>query len=181
MATSEFTTGNRNCVAACFHRNRSYRYCRMQLSGNCIVVDHGYGLQTIYGHLSQTAVHEGDMVKRGQVMDTSGQTGMAGGDHIHFAMPFDGIQIDPKVWWDSHWIRITLRSGWTCRGSATEVGSPPKSTTVPTASTHNFQCLCFISRTWVWKPAVSHPSHPRKFSSLTRSLVSRNSRSGLGV
>src|SRR5260370_39540998 len=62
MATSEFTTGNRNCVAACFHRNRSYRYCRMQLSGNCIGVDHGYGLQMIYGHLSQIAVHEGDMV-----------------------------------------------------------------------------------------------------------------------
>jgi peptidase M23-like protein len=55
------------------------------LSGNCIVVDHGYGLQTIYGHLSQIAVHEGNMVERGQVMGTSGQTGMAGGDHIHFA------------------------------------------------------------------------------------------------
>jgi murein DD-endopeptidase MepM/ murein hydrolase activator NlpD len=73
--------------------------------GNCIVVDHGYGLQTIYGHLSQIAVHEGDMVKRGQVMGTSGQTGMAGGDHIHFAMQLDGVQIDPKEWWDSHWIK----------------------------------------------------------------------------
>lgn len=73
--------------------------------GNCIVVDHGYGLQTIYGHLSQIGVHEGDMVKRGQVMGTSGQTGMAGGDHIHFAMQLDGVQIDPKEWWDSHWIK----------------------------------------------------------------------------
>ena len=73
--------------------------------GNCIVVDHGYGLQTIYGHLSQIDVHEGDMVKRGQVMGTSGQTGMAGGDHIHFAMQLDGVQIDPKEWWDSHWIK----------------------------------------------------------------------------
>jgi murein DD-endopeptidase MepM/ murein hydrolase activator NlpD len=73
--------------------------------GNCIVVDHGYGLQTIYGHLSQIAVHEGDLVKRGQVMGTSGQTGMAGGDHIHFAMQLEGIQIDPKEWWDSHWIK----------------------------------------------------------------------------
>ncbi len=73
--------------------------------GNCIVVDHGYGLQTIYGHLSQINVHEGDMVKRGQVMGTSGQTGMAGGDHIHFAMQLDGVQIDPKEWWDSHWIK----------------------------------------------------------------------------
>ena len=73
--------------------------------GNCIVVDHGYGLQTIYGHLSQINVHQGDMVKRGQVMGLSGQTGMAGGDHIHFAMQLDGIQIDPKEWWDRHWIQ----------------------------------------------------------------------------
>jgi len=73
--------------------------------GNCIVVDHGYGLQTIYGHLSRIDVHEGDMVKQGQVMGLSGMTGMAGGDHIHFAMQLDGVQIDPKEWWDPHWIK----------------------------------------------------------------------------
>ncbi len=72
--------------------------------GNCIVVDHGYGLQSIYGHLSRIDVHVGDAVKRGQVMGLSGMTGMAGGDHIHFAMQLDGIQIDPKEWWDAHWI-----------------------------------------------------------------------------
>jgi murein DD-endopeptidase MepM/ murein hydrolase activator NlpD len=73
--------------------------------GNCIVVDHGYGLQTIYGHMSEIAVHEGDRVKRGQIMGKSGMTGMAGGDHIHFSMQLDGVQIDPKEWWDSHWIK----------------------------------------------------------------------------
>lgn len=73
--------------------------------GNCIVVDHGYGLQTIYGHLSEIDVHEGDIVKRGQVMGKSGMTGMAGGDHIHFSMQLEGIQIDPKEWWDAHWIK----------------------------------------------------------------------------
>ncbi len=73
--------------------------------GNCIVVDHGYGLQTIYGHLSRIDVHVDDMVKQGQVMGLSGQTGMAGGDHIHFAMQLDGVQIDPKEWWDPHWIK----------------------------------------------------------------------------
>jgi murein DD-endopeptidase MepM/ murein hydrolase activator NlpD len=73
--------------------------------GNCIVLDHGYGLQTIYGHLSEIAVHEGDMVKRAQIMGKSGQTGMAGGDHIHFSMQLEGIQIDPKEWWDAHWIK----------------------------------------------------------------------------
>jgi hypothetical protein len=82
--------------------------------GNCIVIDHGYGLQSIYGHLSQIAVHEGDTVKRGQSMGKSGTTGMAGGDHIHFSMQLEGIQIDPKEWWDAHWIqdhiakRVTL-------------------------------------------------------------------------
>ncbi len=73
--------------------------------GNCIVVDHGYGLQSIYGHLSRIDVHEGNMVKQGQVMGLSGQTGMAGGDHIHFAMQLDGVQIDPREWWDPHWIK----------------------------------------------------------------------------
>ncbi len=73
--------------------------------GNCIVVDHGYGLQTIYGHLSQINVKEGDTVTRGQVMGLSGMTGMAGGDHIHFTMQLDGVQIDPKNWWDPHWIQ----------------------------------------------------------------------------
>ncbi len=73
--------------------------------GNCIVVDHGYGLQTIYGHLSQIDVHVGDTVKRLQVMGLSGMTGMAGGDHVHFAMQLDGVQIDPKEWWDPHWIK----------------------------------------------------------------------------
>ncbi len=73
--------------------------------GNCVVVDHGYGLQTIYGHMSRIDVHVGDMVKRTQAMGLSGMTGMAGGDHVHFAMQLDGVQIDPKEWWDAHWIK----------------------------------------------------------------------------
>lgn len=85
--------------------------------GNCIVVDHGYGLQTIYGHLSRIDVHPGDSVKRGQVMGLSGTTGMAGGDHIHFAMQLDGVQIDAKEWWDPHWIQ----------DHATRRLAPPKS------------------------------------------------------
>jgi murein DD-endopeptidase MepM/ murein hydrolase activator NlpD len=87
--------------------------------GNCIVVDHGYGLQSIYGHLSEIDVHEGDVVKRGQVMGKSGMTGMAAGDHIHFSMQLDGVQIDPKEWWDAHWIKdhIAKRLDLTAAGS----------------------------------------------------------------
>ncbi len=85
--------------------------------GNCIVVDHGYGLQTIYGHLSHIDVHEGDEVKRGQVMGQSGMTGMAGGDHIHFAMQLDGLQIEPKSGGIRTGFRTISPGAWNCRGS----------------------------------------------------------------
>jgi murein DD-endopeptidase MepM/ murein hydrolase activator NlpD len=73
--------------------------------GNCIVVDHGYGLQSIYGHLSSIAVREGDMVKRGQEMGKSGSTGLAGGDHLHYSMQVEGVEVNPVEWWDAHWIK----------------------------------------------------------------------------
>ncbi|HTW64209.1 MAG TPA: M23 family metallopeptidase [Bryobacteraceae bacterium] len=73
--------------------------------GNCIVVDHGYGLQSIYGHLSSIAVKEGDMVKRGQEMGKSGSTGLAGGDHLHYSMQVQGVEVNPVEWWDAHWIK----------------------------------------------------------------------------
>jgi murein DD-endopeptidase MepM/ murein hydrolase activator NlpD len=91
--------------------------------GNCIVVDHGYGLQSIYGHLSEIAVREGDTVKRGQVMGKSGQTGLAGGDHIHFSMQLDGVQIDPKEWWDAHWIKDHIAKRVDLAGAAPGSGS----------------------------------------------------------
>jgi murein DD-endopeptidase MepM/ murein hydrolase activator NlpD len=83
---------------------------RLGIYGNCIVVDHGYGLQTIYGHLSRIQVKPGDMVKKGQKMGLSGATGMAGGDHLHFSMQVDGVQVDPKEWWDEHWIHDRILS-----------------------------------------------------------------------
>jgi murein DD-endopeptidase MepM/ murein hydrolase activator NlpD len=73
--------------------------------GNCIVVDHGYGLQSIYGHLSRIDVKPGDLVKRGQEMGRSGSTGLAGGDHLHFSMQVDGVQVTPVEWWDEHWLK----------------------------------------------------------------------------
>ncbi|HEY1205243.1 MAG: M23 family metallopeptidase [Bryobacteraceae bacterium] len=83
---------------------------RLGIYGNCIVVDHGYGLQSIYGHLSQLAVKPGDIVKRGQEMGRSGETGLAGGDHLHFSMQVDGVQITPVEWWDEHWIKDRILS-----------------------------------------------------------------------
>jgi murein DD-endopeptidase MepM/ murein hydrolase activator NlpD len=78
--------------------------------GNCIVVDHGFGLQSIYGHLSELAVKVGDTVKKGQEMGKSGSTGLAGGDHLHFTMQVDGTQVNPVEWWDEHWIHDRILS-----------------------------------------------------------------------
>lgn len=83
---------------------------RLGIYGNCIVVDHGFGLQSIYGHLSSIAVKVGDMVKKGQEMGRSGATGLAGGDHLHFSMQLDGVQINPVEWWDAHWIHDRVLS-----------------------------------------------------------------------
>jgi len=78
--------------------------------GNCIVVDHGYGLQSIYGHLSRIDVKAGDLVKKGQAMGHSGSTGLAGGDHLHFSMQVDGVQVNPVEWFDAHWIHDRILS-----------------------------------------------------------------------
>jgi murein DD-endopeptidase MepM/ murein hydrolase activator NlpD len=78
--------------------------------GKCIVLDHGYGLQSIYGHMRQIDVKPGDMVQKEQVMGRSGETGLAGGDHLHFSMQVDGVQVNAIEWWDSHWIQDRILS-----------------------------------------------------------------------
>jgi murein DD-endopeptidase MepM/ murein hydrolase activator NlpD len=78
--------------------------------GNCVVIDHGYTLQSIYGHLSSIQVKPGDMVKKGQTIGLSGSTGLAGGDHLHFSMQVDGVQVNPVEWWDAHWIHDRILS-----------------------------------------------------------------------
>jgi murein DD-endopeptidase MepM/ murein hydrolase activator NlpD len=72
--------------------------------GNTVVVDHGFGLMSLYGHLSEIATKEGDKVTRGQVLGKTGDTGLAAGDHLHFAMLLHGLAVNPIEWWDEHWI-----------------------------------------------------------------------------
>jgi murein DD-endopeptidase MepM/ murein hydrolase activator NlpD len=81
--------------------------------GNAVVLDHGYGLQSLYGHLSSIAVKAGDTVQRGQELGRTGQTGLAGGDHLHFTMLLQGLPVSPVEWWDAHWIqdRIARKLG----------------------------------------------------------------------
>jgi hypothetical protein len=73
--------------------------------GNTVIVDHGYGLMTLYGHLSSIAVKEGDAVTRSQELGRSGATGLAGGDHLHYSVLVEGTFVIPKEWWDAHWIQ----------------------------------------------------------------------------
>jgi murein DD-endopeptidase MepM/ murein hydrolase activator NlpD len=72
--------------------------------GNCVIIDHGMGVQSLYGHLQSFDVKEGDKVTRGQILGRSDSTGLAGGDHLHFTMLVSGQMVNPVEWWDSHWI-----------------------------------------------------------------------------
>src|SRR5215471_8622732 len=78
--------------------------------GNCVVVDHGYALQSIYGHLNRIDVKVGDMVKKNQSLGVAGATGLALGVHVHFSMQIDGVQVNPREWWDEHWIHDRIMS-----------------------------------------------------------------------
>lgn len=72
--------------------------------GKCVVIDHGYALQSIYAHLSEVSVSAGQQVRRRDPIGRSGETGLAGGDHLHFSMQIDGVQTNPLEWWDAKWI-----------------------------------------------------------------------------
>lgn len=76
--------------------------------GNTVVVDHGFGLMTLYSHLSSIEVQEGQQVDRGGVVGRTGRTGLAGGDHLHFTTLVGGLPVRPTEWWDAHWIRDRL-------------------------------------------------------------------------
>ena len=72
--------------------------------GNCVIVDHGMGLQSLYAHLSTVDVAAGDDVAKDQRLGLSGETGLAGGDHLHFTMLLAGNAITPIDWWSSQWV-----------------------------------------------------------------------------
>ncbi len=73
--------------------------------GNTVIIDHGLGIFTLYGHLSSETVREGDKLHMGQTLGHTGETGLAGGDHLHFSTMLHGIHVDPVEWWDAHWLR----------------------------------------------------------------------------
>src|SRR5947209_6737717 len=110
---------------------------RLGIYGNCVILDHGYSLQTLYGHMSRIDVKVGDMVQKQQHIGVSGSTGMAFGDHVHFSMLIAGYQVNPIEWWDEHWIKDRILS---------KIGSPAEQSAAPSSVT---------------PPALPHRNHHR--------------------
>lgn len=73
--------------------------------GNTVLIDHGCGLISLYGHLSSIGVKSGQQVKKKDVIGRSGATGLAGGDHLHFGFFLHGVPVNPTEWWDGKWIK----------------------------------------------------------------------------
>lgn len=76
--------------------------------GDTVVIDHGLGISSLYGHLSSIGVKEGQHVAAGEIIGQTGETGLAGGDHLHFSILVRGVQVDPVEWWDPKWMREHL-------------------------------------------------------------------------
>jgi murein DD-endopeptidase MepM/ murein hydrolase activator NlpD len=77
----------------------------LTIYGNAVILDHGLGLMTLYGHLSTIDVKLGDAVDKGKELGRSGNTGLAIGDHLHYEVLVHGISVTPLEWWDTKWIR----------------------------------------------------------------------------
>ncbi len=73
--------------------------------GNMPMIDHGLGLYSLYGHCSQVLVKEGDEVNAGDTIAKTGVSGLALGDHLHFGLLVQGIEVRPVEWFDKEWIR----------------------------------------------------------------------------
>jgi murein DD-endopeptidase MepM/ murein hydrolase activator NlpD len=73
--------------------------------GDAVIIDHGLGIFSLYGHLSAITVKRGQDVQRGETVGRTGETGLAGGDHLHFSIMLYGVHVDPVEWWDGKWIR----------------------------------------------------------------------------
>jgi murein DD-endopeptidase MepM/ murein hydrolase activator NlpD len=86
--------------------------------GNTIILDHGLGVFSSYSHMSKIDVKVGDKLQKGAVMGQTGTTGLAAGDHLHFAINLQGEFVDPLEWWDPHWIKDQVEGVWAHAGAA---------------------------------------------------------------
>jgi len=80
----------------------------LTIYGNAIVIDHGQGVLSLYGHCSSLEASVGDMVEKGQIIARTGATGLAGGDHLHLEVIVGGMPVSPLEWFDPDWIRTHI-------------------------------------------------------------------------
>ncbi|WP_164968136.1 M23 family metallopeptidase [Arcobacter sp. CECT 8986] len=76
--------------------------------GNTIIVDHKLGLQTLYAHTSKSNVTVGENIKANSIIANTGSTGAVFGDHLHFGVLVQGIEVNPLEWMDRNWIRTRI-------------------------------------------------------------------------
>ncbi len=78
------------------------------IHGNVVIIDHGVGLFSLYSHLTDIFVKVGDVVKTGHTVGTTGKTGLAGGDHVHYGILISGIAVNPLEWLDKKWVQYSI-------------------------------------------------------------------------
>lgn len=78
------------------------------LYGGCVILDHGLGVQTLYGHMSNISAQVGQSVVRGEEIGRSGNTGMSGGDHLHFEILVGGVPVRPEEWMEEKWMAMYI-------------------------------------------------------------------------
>jgi len=78
--------------------------------GKTVVIDHGFGLFSMYSHLSSIDVKKGQEISRGDPIGRTGTTGLAGGDHLHYGMFIHNTFVNPIEWWDGSWIKNNITS-----------------------------------------------------------------------
>jgi len=78
------------------------------LYGNSIIIDHGMGLATLYAHTSSQNVNVGDYVSKNQKIANTGATGAVFGDHLHFGVLIQGVEVNPIEWMDRNWIKLRI-------------------------------------------------------------------------
>jgi murein DD-endopeptidase MepM/ murein hydrolase activator NlpD len=100
----------KNAAVPAANTGRVVHAGRLGIYGNCVAIDHGLGVSTVYGHMSRIGVKVGDTVARGQEIGKSGMTGLAGGDHLHLAVMVGGAFVDPLEWIYPSWLEPVVKA-----------------------------------------------------------------------
>jgi murein DD-endopeptidase MepM/ murein hydrolase activator NlpD len=99
--------------------------------GNAVIIDHGMGVFSMYGHLSKIDVKAGERVEKGKPIGITGTTGLAAGDHLHYSVLIDGYFVNPVEWWDPHWFKDQVDKVWS---QTTPVAAVPAPMSEPQAA-----------------------------------------------